>query len=339
LYTGVGDNPLVSEIAGDRLASGDDGGAGCGLSFAAATLVATPRGERPIVSLKAGDQVSAYDPATGKVAPQRVARVYLNHDHDRLDVTLALAAKPSAATGAPTTRQPARDAETARERVRLVTGHGRRAPPDATAIVAQEVLHTTANHPWLTADAGWKVAGTLAAVEPVRRVDGGTAVVVSLRVVPGAASMWDLTVSNVHTFAVGNGAYVVHNCPDGPSGGGSDGAQKWSSPTVAKAAHALDEGANDVTVNSRSEAEELFLGRYAGDGYRNTTGFKGPENGFWDEFKRVFGGKAGTYHWDEGLDDAGRVSGHGEGNPHGGLPHLQIHTFEGPIIRIFFLGG
>ena len=25
-------------------------------------------------------------------------------------------------------------------------------------------------------------------------------------------TLWDLTVSNVHTFAVGTGAYVVHNC-------------------------------------------------------------------------------------------------------------------------------
>jgi hypothetical protein len=35
--------------------------------------------------------------------------------------------------------------------------------------------------------------------------------VVRERVVPGAASMWNLTVSYVHTFAVGHGQYVVHN--------------------------------------------------------------------------------------------------------------------------------
>ena len=27
--------------------------------------------------------------------------------------------------------------------------------------------------------------------------------------------MWELTVSNVHTFAVGAGEYVVHNCENG----------------------------------------------------------------------------------------------------------------------------
>lgn len=34
---------------------------------------------------------------------------------------------------------------------------------------------------------------------------------VATRVVPGAAAMWDLTVSQVHTFAVGTGEFVVHN--------------------------------------------------------------------------------------------------------------------------------
>jgi hypothetical protein len=40
----------------------------------------------------------------------------------------------------------------------------------------------------------------------------------------------------------------------------------------------------------------------------------------------------GTYHWDV----AGE--GHGPDNPHGGEDHLQIHTFEGPIVRIYFGG-
>jgi hypothetical protein len=47
-------------------------------------------------------------------------------------------------------------------------------------------------------------------------------------------------------------------------------------------------------------------------------------------------GKHGTYHWDDKLDEKGRVSGHGEGNPHGHLPHLQIHTNKGHVIRIFY---
>ncbi len=82
----------------------------------------------------------------------------------------------------------------------------------ATTQLGDETIHTTANHPWLSADRGWIVAGHLQLGEPVQRVDGSTAEVVALTTVHGSAPMWDLTVSNVHDFAVGDGAYVVHNC-------------------------------------------------------------------------------------------------------------------------------
>lgn len=35
-----------------------------------------------------GDQVTAYDPATGKSSTQTVQHVWVNHDNDLLDVTL-----------------------------------------------------------------------------------------------------------------------------------------------------------------------------------------------------------------------------------------------------------
>jgi hypothetical protein len=46
----------------------------------------------------------------------------------------------------------------------------------------------------------------------------------------------------------------------------------WSSGSVQKAAKALEAGATEARVGSRSEAAELFLRRYQGAGYRNTTG-------------------------------------------------------------------
>jgi RHS repeat-associated protein len=105
---------------------------------------------------------------------------------------------------------------------------------------------------------------------------------------------------------------------------GLAGEIPWSSAKLAAAAKALKDGATSITVDTKAEAEELFLRLYQGDGYRNTTGM-GPT-----EVKDMFGEKAGTYHW----DTAGE--GHGPSNPHGGSDHLQIHTHEGPIIRIFF---
>jgi hypothetical protein len=50
--------------------------------------------------------------------------------------------------------------------------------------------------------------------EKVQRLDGTTATVVGIRLVPGEADMYDLTVSEIHSFAVGKSEVVVHNtCP------------------------------------------------------------------------------------------------------------------------------
>ena len=75
--------------------------------------------------------------------------------------------------------------------------------------VHTETVHTTSSHPWLTTDHRWVRTGQLRVGERVRRADSGTATVVALRVVPGTAPMYDLTVNHVHTFAVGAGTYVV----------------------------------------------------------------------------------------------------------------------------------
>ncbi len=172
-------------------------------------------------------------------------------------------------------------------------------------------------------------AGFLHLGEPVVTLSGVSATVEAIHVVPGAARMWDLTVATVHTFAVGDAQAVVHNCGD---------KIPWSSKSVKNAAEAIDSGEDSVTVRNRSEAEELYLNKFHGDGYRNATGLDGVGT------KQMFGEKGGTYHWDEGVDPEGRVAGHGADNPHGELPHLQIHTtgdsmYGGRIIRIFFGGG
>ncbi|QSQ27350.1 hypothetical protein JY651_21645 [Pyxidicoccus parkwayensis] len=93
----------------------------------------------------------------------------------------------------------------------------------------------------------------------------------------------------------------------------------WSSKALKQAEVALEQGATSVHVGSRAEAEELFLGRYAGEGYRNVTKMSPTEA------KNFFGGKAGSYHWDEGPDAF----------PHG-QDHLQVHTYGGDVIRIYF---
>ncbi|WP_170973103.1 PAAR-like domain-containing protein [Citrobacter sp. wls827] len=105
-----------------------------------------------------------------------------------------------------------------------------------------------------------------------------------------------------------------------------------------KANRLLDSGASKVTVRSRSDAEQLFLDRYVGDGYRNMTDESGPSTKNLMDFLTNNKTKAGTYHWDDVMDSSNpsRVAGHGPGNSDGDLPHLQIHQHDGKVIHIFF---
>ncbi len=84
-----------------------------------------------------------------------------------------------------------------------------------------ETSHTTANHPWLTADRGWVVSGALHSGEVVATLDGQRGVVVTTQAVADHAAMDNLTVADDHTYAVGKGEYVVHNT--GPCFGGMNG--------------------------------------------------------------------------------------------------------------------
>lgn len=74
-----------------------------------------------------------------------------------------------------------------------------------------ETIHTTANHPWLTADRGWVEAGQLQPGEAVVTLNGSSGTVAWVHTVPGQADMYNLTVANDHTYAVGDGQWVVHN--------------------------------------------------------------------------------------------------------------------------------
>jgi RHS repeat-associated protein len=196
-------NPLTDTTANPSTTS-DPTALGCsGLSFAASTSVATPAGEQAIGTLNVGDLVQAFNPVTKTQSTQTVQNVFINHDTDLIDVTLAL--KPIA--------KASKDVVIGKKQQDVaVASHGSHAPP----VSSKETIHTTQKHPWLTTK-GWITAGNLRLGDQVLRLDGETAMVVALKVVPGEQSMYDLTVSNVHTFAVGVGQWVVHNCTDNPA--------------------------------------------------------------------------------------------------------------------------
>jgi hypothetical protein len=84
-------------------------------------------------------------------------------------------------------------------------------PAPTQTSAAQETVHTTANHPWLTADHGWVPAGLLKPGEQLVTIGGGAGTVAQVRPVAGQADMYNLTVAHDHTYAVGAGQWVVHN--------------------------------------------------------------------------------------------------------------------------------
>jgi RHS repeat-associated protein len=73
-------------------------------------------------------------------------------------------------------------------------------------------IDTTPNHPFFTTDRGWVLAGSLKVGEQIRTESGSPVTVVGFTVDQHPTSMWDLTVDGAHSFFVGNGALLVHNC-------------------------------------------------------------------------------------------------------------------------------
>ncbi len=137
------------------------------------------------------------------------------------------------------------------------------------------------------------------------------------------------------SFFVGRIKIYVHNSPgEHPEilkyKNGSNVRIPWSSKVVSDASDQLDNGAKSVSVNNRSQAEELFLGKYQGKGYTNVTGMDAMDA------KNFLGGKGNTYHWDDTFGPDGYLTGHGAGNIDVLIPHIQIHPKKGNVIRIFF---
>jgi len=272
-------------------------------SFTAGTAVMMADGSsKPIEDVEVGDEVLATDPSTGQSAAEPVSGVIVGHGQkDLATVTVSDGSRAGLGTAQVTA--------TAGHPF-WVTGTSGDSGDPGTGTVGEGR--------WVSAD-HLKAGDHLATAAP----RDGPATIDTIREVTRTTTVYNLTVDGLHTYYVlaGNTSVLVHNaCGEFP----------WSSGRVSSASRSLDQGATSATVRSRSEAEELFLGKYQGQGYRNASGFDGVGT------KQYFGEKRGTYHWDDELGPDGRVVGHGAGNADGDLPHLQIHTYDGPIIRIFW---
>ena len=151
--------------------------AGC--SFTSGTQVATGQGKQAIGTLQVGDKVWAYNPKTGKMELQPILHVWINHDNDLVDLTITTLPHPPAA--------PASKGKS-------------------------EVIHTNQKHPFLTIEKGFLPVGQIKVGMHVLQADGNIGLITDWKLVPGVQTMYNLEVAQDHTFAVGDGSWVVHNC-------------------------------------------------------------------------------------------------------------------------------
>ena len=84
-------------------------------------------------------------------------------------------------------------------------------PVTGTVVIGTDAIETTPGHRFLTADQGWIETQDLRPGDRISSLYGRVDVVGEIRWDGGSRTMFDLTVANVHTFAVGEGGWVVHN--------------------------------------------------------------------------------------------------------------------------------
>src|SRR6266699_186906 len=169
-------------------------------SFTPDTAVATDRGEQAIGTLQVGERVLAYNPKTGKMEQEPILHVWINHDHDLVDLTIT------------------------------TTTHGQHGKATKTS----EVVHTNQKHPFFTIEHGFLPVGQIKLGMHLLRADGRVGVVTGWKVVPGTKTMYNLEVAQDHTFTVGAGQWVVHNCASGPVNSKGDPYPKMTDPRTGQ---------------------------------------------------------------------------------------------------------
>ncbi len=118
-----------------------------------------------------------------------------------------------------------------------------------------EVIHTNQKHPFLTIEKGFLPVGQIVLGMHVRRANGKIGVITGWKVVPGTRTMYNLEVAQDHTFTVGDGQWVVHNCGN------------LSEPGIKNTLSSR--GANMVNasdLNLAHNENRVYLGHYGGNG-------------------------------------------------------------------------
>lgn len=187
-----------ADDVGDALRHADDAGDALRhandvpCSFTPDTLVTTIDGLTPIADIKVGDYVLAFDEETGKVDYYPVGNV----EEDPVLIVLK---------------------------------------------IGDETIVTTPIHPFYTQKSvpgsepeqrhgGWTLAGALQIRDMITSADGTVGLVQQVVTMHLPTNMHDLTVEDAHSFFVGEGQWLVHNCPVKPGTSGGDRAGKDFTP-------------------------------------------------------------------------------------------------------------
>ncbi len=133
---------------------------------------------------------------------QPILHVWINHDNDLVDLTIT-----------------------------PITKHDKAKKPSS------EVIHTNQKHPFLTVEKGFVPVGQIKLGMHMVEANGQVGVVSGWRMVPGVKVMYNLEVAHDHTFVVGVGMWVVHNCD----------ANNWIKTLPKDPQTLIDEGWQDVT--------------------------------------------------------------------------------------------
>ena len=192
MFLGIGEGLKIADIAthlaeilvdhggedvGEHVAEGAAEACG-GLSFAFTTKVAMVTGEQAIGTLKPGNQVWAYNQQTKQMELEVVRHLWITQDNDLVDLTLTT---KTAATKGKSTHE------------------------------TSETVHTNKKHPFLTVEKGFIPVAQLKLGMHVVEADGNTGVVTSWKSVAGVQTMYNLEVTQDHTYTVGDEQFIVHN--------------------------------------------------------------------------------------------------------------------------------
>ncbi|GCE17678.1 RHS repeat-associated core domain-containing protein [Dictyobacter kobayashii] len=221
----------------------------CGLSFSYATTVAVEGGSQSIGSLKVGQKVWAYNTQTKKMELEPIQHVIVTTDNDLVDLTIS-------------TQAPAKK-------------------------LNSETIHTNKKHPFLVAGKGFIPVGKLRLGMPIVEANGQLGIVAGWKSVPGSQVMYNLTVTQDHTYAVGTNQWIVHN--------------EGSEPCTVLANDIYRAGQNglDLTLNSREVKDGMVTSgishfekpveRLKGDFYKLPAGTEAPEGLQWvSKYSKTF---------------------------------------------------